>query len=568
MTNFAVSNQLVFKTMKRFSFLIIIAVLSLFLPANAQQADNYPPDDMTVVIDSTNLPIVWIDVNGAMIMRDDRIGARMKIIHNGKGQLNYGDTVAHPGQHVDYEGYIALRYRGNTSFTHSDKKPYSFRTLSKPYEQGYDKKKVSLLGMGSDNNWALLAPYSDKSMIRDLLAFEVARPWMEYTPQGRLCELFLDGTYYGVFILTELVTQGKHRLNLPDPGEEDDELTGGYIVEVGNNGSDSITHISKYHPIRGDGLETYYDREIEFLYKFPDAEDLTDAQREYINGAIDLMEDVFASKNYKDPVEGYRKYIDVQSFMDYQLVNEFAHNVDGYRLSTKLYKRRDSEDMRFKMAIWDMNLAFGNCRHNQGSATSGWISRGNSMLHNNNDKFLIPFWWYKLISDNSYVQARFARWAEWRNSNLSHDRIMATIDSLANEVTCCGAEARNSQAWPRWGVWVWPNYVVTRSYEAEIEYIKNWIVKRTEWLDDILQYTPPEPPPVHLVGDVNDDGELSVADVTDLIEIILRGPSHFDELTREYADVDQDGEIAISDVTALIELILRSKNRGSVLDLY
>lgn len=546
--------------MKRLSFLIIISVLSLFLPAKAQQADNYPPDDTTVVIDSTNLPIVWIDVNGAMIMRDERVGARMKIIHNGKGQLNYGDTVAHPGQHIDYEGYIAIRYRGNTSFTHSDKKPYSIRTLSKPYEQGYDKKKVSLLGMGSDNNWALLAPYSDKSMIRDLLSFEVARPWMEYTPQGRLCELYLDGTYYGVFILTELVTQGKHRLNLPDPGEEGDELTGGYIVEVGNNGDDTDTYISKYHPVRGDGLETYYDRQIEFLYKFPDAEDLTDAQREYINGAIDSMEDAFASKNFKDPVEGYRKYIDVQSFMDYQLVNEFAHNVDAYRLSAKLYKRRDGEDMRFKMAVWDMNLAFGNCRHNQGSVTTGWISRGNSMLHKNEDKFLIPFWWYKLISDNSYVQARFARWAEWRNSNLRHDRIMATIDSLANEVTCCGAETRNSQAWPRWGVWVWPNYVVTRSYEAEIDYIKDWIVRRTEWLDDILQYTPPEPPPVHIVGDVNDDGEVTIADVTDLIEVILRGLWHSDELIMEYSDVDQDGEVTISDVTALIELILRSKH--------
>ena len=85
---------------------------------------NYPPDDEDVQLTQTNLPIVWIDVDGNYIDRDERITARMKIIHNGKDSLNYADTLAHPGQHIDYEGYIALRYRGNSSFSSSDKKPY------------------------------------------------------------------------------------------------------------------------------------------------------------------------------------------------------------------------------------------------------------------------------------------------------------------------------------------------------------------------------------------------------------------------------------------------------------
>ena len=127
---------------KRLFLLALIVVLSLGNIALAQDPNNYPPDDKTVVIDSTNLPIVWIDVDGAMIDREERTSGRMKIIHNGKGKLNYGDTIAHPGQHIDYEGYIAIRYRGNSSYSLSDKKPYSFRTLSQPLEQGYDKKKV------------------------------------------------------------------------------------------------------------------------------------------------------------------------------------------------------------------------------------------------------------------------------------------------------------------------------------------------------------------------------------------------------------------------------------------
>lgn len=536
---------------KRLFLLALMVVLSLGNIALAQDPDNYPPDDKTVVIDSTNLPIVWIDVDGATIDREERISARMKIIHNGKGQLNYGDTVAHPGQHIDYEGYIALRYRGNSSYSVSDKKPYSFRTLSKPLEQGYDKKKVPILGMGKDNNWALLAPYSDKSMIRDLLAFEVARPWMDYTPQGRLCEVYLDGIYYGVYILCEVVSKGKYRLNLDDPGMEGDELTGGYIMEVGID--DEMTYVSKYHPVDADGVITYTDRIIQFQYKSPDYEDMTSDQIRYINEAIDRMEDAFASPDFKDPEIGYRKYVDVQSFMDYQIVNELGHNVDAYRMSAKFYKQRDSIDPRFKMVIWDFNLAFGNCRHNQGSATSNWVSRMNANFYQTGDP-MIPFWWQRFISDNDYVLQRRARWAQMRQANLRDDRLWATIDSLANEVTCCGAEARNAQAWPRWGVWVWPNYYVSTSYDDEIRYIKDWLVKRIKWLDGMFRYTPPEPPPTYEQGDVDGDGQVSIADVNVIVDILLGGV--YDKEVRKRADVDNDQEVTVSDVTYLIQLLL------------
>ena len=237
--------------MKRL-LLLVLAVLTLTGTARAWSWWNYPPDNQEVGMRSTNLPIVWIDVDGEYIDRYERITARMKIIHNGDGQLNYADTVAHPGQTIDYEGYVAIRYRGSSSFSMSDKKPYSFRPLDKPLEEGGTKKKVNILGMGKDNDWALLAPYADKSMMRDLLAFEVSRPWMEYTPQGRYCEMFLDGTYYGVYILTQTVSKGKHRINLPDPGVSGDSITGGYIMEV-NRIDDEVTYTSKYHPLSSQG---------------------------------------------------------------------------------------------------------------------------------------------------------------------------------------------------------------------------------------------------------------------------------------------------------------------------
>ena len=388
---------------------LLVAILTLAGSAHASSWWNYPPDNESVRLTSTNLPIVWIDVDGEYIDRYERITARMKIIHNGDSQLNYADTVAHPGQHIDYEGYVALRYRGSSSFSMSDKKPYSFRPLDKPLEQGGEKQKVKILGMGKDNNWALLAPYADKSMMRDLLAFEVSRPWMEYTPQGRFCEVFLDGTYYGVYILTEVVSKGKHRLNLPDPGNEGDELTGGYIMEV-NRTDDEVTHVSKFHPVNNAGAQIT-NKIINFQYKSPDYEDMTDEQVEYINGRIDQMET--SLWNYRATGStNFKEYLDMENFVDYQIAMELGHNVDGYRLSGKFFKRRDSVDARFKMVVWDMNLAYGNADYYDGWHTDTWMYRNNNLLHSNGDQQLIPFWWYKLNTCPEYTAALKARWAQ------------------------------------------------------------------------------------------------------------------------------------------------------------
>ena len=526
--------------MKRLLLLALVFTLTGF--ANARSSINYPPDNQRVQLTSTNLPIVWIDVNGKLIDRNERITARMKIIHNGGDDLNYADTVSHPGQTIDYEGYVALRYRGNSSFGMGDKKPYSFRPLDKPLEEGGEKKKVNLLGMGKDNNWALLAPYADKSMMRDLLAFEVSRPWMEYTPQGRFCELFLDGIYYGVYILTEVVSNGKHRLNLPDPGDSGDDLTGGYIMEVDR--VEGVTHASKYHPVNNNGT-SYNNYYIHFQYKSPDYEDMTRDQVSYINGRIDEMETLLW--NYRPTgTANYLKHLDELNFIDYQLAMELGHNVDAYRLSGKFFKRRDSEDSRFKMVVWDMNLAYGNADYYEAWRTDTWMYRSNGILTNAYDTYLIPFWWYKLNSNPDYVMALKNRWAQYRRTNLSQDRIMSLVDSLSNVLTSHGAEHRNSEAWPRWGRYVWPNYYVASNFADEVSFLKRWITDRIAWMDEQLGFDPS----FILTGDVNRDGEVNVADVNAVINMILSG--NF----TPGGDVNGDNEVNIADINAVIDLVL------------
>jgi len=482
------------------SFLSVFMLLLFACDCNAQWwwDSDYPPYDSDVKLAETNLPIVFIDVDGETISRYKRITARMKIIHNGNGEINYADTLTHKGQRVDYEGYVALRYRGNSSYNRSDKKPYSFRTLDKSLEQDGQKKKVEILGMGKDNNWALLAPFSDKSMIRDMLAFELSRPWMEFVPQGRFCEVVLDGTYYGVFVLCEVVSKGKHRLNLPDPAVEGDGLTGGYIVEVDRN--DDYSFLSNYHPVDGRGRE-YELNNIYIQYKFPDYEDLTDAQKNYIKSAVDKMEQSLASEDYRNPETGYARYIDVMSFADYQLAKEFGHDVDGYRLSCKMYKRRDSEDSRFKLTLWDMNLAYGNSDYYDGWRTDTWVYESNELLYYFNDPQFVPFWWYRLNADVNYQNILKERWAEYRHANFSNESIVALVDSMVSLLNAHGAQQRNTQAWDNWGVYVWPNYYVALDYYDEIDYLKQWLADRIAWMDEKLEYDPNKPLNVRTAAD-------------------------------------------------------------------
>ena len=475
--------------MKRISTLLcmLLCLTALY----AQRADNYPPTkNAQVKLSETNLPIVFIDVDGKMILREERITAKIKIIDNGTGKTNYADLATHPDQKVDYEGYISLKYRGNSSFNSSDKKPYGFKTIAKPLEEGGKKVKVSLLGLGKDNDWVLLAPFADKTMIRDVLTFELGRPYLDWVPSSRHVEVVVDGKYYGIYILTERPGKGKNRLNLHDPGEDGGDLTGDWRVEIDRDDEDHY-YRSKYHPYGRYGTvdNTKY---ITYQYDDPEYEDFADlpaGTEKAIQKSIDDMEDCFAGDNYKDPVNGYRKYIDVTSFIDYMLSTEFTFNVDGYRLSSHMYKysetraKNEGLDSRWKCTLWDFNIALGNADYYKGSRTDLWQYDMNSR---ETDNQLVPFWWKRLIDDPAYQTDLKARWAEYREGQYADNRIDAKIDSLATLLTSGGAMERNEAAWGMFGRYVWPNAYVGYSFNDEISYLKRWIKSRLIFMDKKL----------------------------------------------------------------------------------
>lgn len=481
--------------MKRTVSILLLFVLVVTL--SAQTRDNYLSylRNRDVKIDKTNLPIVFINTNNTMIQRDNYILAQMKIIHNGDGRTNFGDTVSYIGQSVDYEGYIALKYRGNSSFTESNKKPLAFRTLESNVlpDDGGKKKKVKILGMEKDNKWGFIAPWCDETMFRDILSFELGRPWFDWVPSARLCEIILDGTYYGVYVLCERVSKGKHRLNLNDPTVDDKgQVVLDFHVSV-DHGYDPY-YASKNRPWQSmDGSrESHYT--IKYEYEDPEDDefsDLPNGTREALHAEIDKMENAFKTTNWQDPDNGYRKLVDEISFIDYLLATEVSMNIDGYRLSTHLYKHSEQRqateeiDPRWKTTLWDYNIAWGNANYYGGERTDLWQYEFN--INNTGDDCPVPFYWYKMLIDPAFKDQIKLRWQEYRQSNHSNERIMQTVDSLSNLLTEKGAAERNEQAWAiynRSNIWPIPYYA--KNYTQAVNYLKNWIQQRLLFLDRYL----------------------------------------------------------------------------------
>lgn len=307
--------------------LSVLAMVSVASMADNFDNDNYPPKDKTIPLTESNLPIVFINTQQQAIHKDYRIAVKMKIINNEDG-INYGDTLAHPNQTINYEGWVSIRYRGNTSFNWSEKKPYNFKTMETDDPNG-KKQKTKLLGMPKDHTWVLLAPYDDRSLLRDVLVFQLARPYFEYTPRCKYCELVLDGIYYGIYILTENIRKGENRLNLDDPGEDGDALTGGYQLQIDRDDEEHYT--SKYLAVDSFGRTYSAYNKIYLQYKHPDYDELLPVQKEYIHHQIDLMEDALVSEDFTNQETGYKKYIDQLSFIDQQLSQEFSGNIGSTR---------------------------------------------------------------------------------------------------------------------------------------------------------------------------------------------------------------------------------------------
>ena len=413
--------------------------------------NNYPPFNNEVKIDSTNLPVIYI--NTGRIKRNDFINATVRIIDNGV---------------VDYEGEMAIRYRGHATFNSAAKKSYALR----PLDENGNKVNVSLLGMKKNKKYALKANWIDQSMIREAIAYELAKSTEVETPQQRFCEVVLNDVYYGVYTLMEQPTRKMVGIK-----KMKEDISGGYLLYFSRlKESDFIVD----YVSNGDSIR------YPFIVKYPDAEDLTPAHKAYLRQQIIKMNDAV-----RDTIStSYNDYIDVLSFIDYQLSSEFACNTDAYWGSGYLYKDIDDIDGRFRVCLWDGDHSFGMGHSYKYSWYNHWIYEFNyeSSLDHYYD------WWNLLMKNQNYRSSVIKRWMELRQSSYSNEEIAHTIDSLCFLLTEKGAMSRNNQAWNIWdekkGNNINHHHVKYQSdsFEDEIQYIKNWIKFRLEWMDEKLNF--------------------------------------------------------------------------------
>ncbi len=430
-----------------------------------------PELDQGIEEDGSQTPLevsaseISIDTNNSEIPNEPKVNASLTITTDGQ--------VVHTGK-------IGIEIRGSSS-QNFPKKSYGVET----WDVAGEDTDVSLLGMPEEEeDWILHGPYSDKSLIRNRLIYDLARDMDRYASRTQFAELTINGEEKGVYVFMEKLKRDKNRIDIDrltineNSGEN---ITGGYIIKIDKNNNGGFTNQNSFTSEYTTSLDGT-GKTIKFLYDYPKPEDITSEQKEYIAGYINDFESALASNNFTDPQTGYAAYVDVDSFIDFFILNELSNNVDGYRIS--MYMHKDKNEKLKMGPIWDFNLAFGNADYCNGGDTDIWAYTFNDRCISHG--VVIPFWWNRLMEDPAFTSKLQVRWAKLREETLSNSTIFQKIDTYIAILKTTNAVNSNFDAWPILGMYVWPNNFIGDTHAEEITYLKEWISARTKWLDETI----------------------------------------------------------------------------------
>ena len=435
-----------------------------------------------------DLPIVFVDTKGKCLDSKvtEKIPATMKVLD---GKTN---NVADSAKGTRYD--IGIKVRGQSSALFP-KPGYGVEVRD---EKG-EGKDVSLFGLPPSDDWVFHGPYVDKSLIRNALAHWLFRQAGHYSPRSKHFDLYINGVYRGVYVLLEKIKRDKYRVNVSKLKETDisgDEVTGGYIWAFDKTGTN--TGGAGSGPIDKEGFST--SDGLNVILHYPKKENIKREQEAYLKKYLNDLEGLF--KNGKNG-QGYEKYVDMTSALDYVLHEEVTNNADSYWCSFFLHKPKDKIDSNGvktegKVTIgpaWDFNLAMSNGSQpengggqggqggwNQGGGMGGmwggmgggfgggfgggmggmggFSSSGNGWQIENSMKsgqgmmgmgssLKAPNWLLGMWKDSHYQSELKKRWAELR-SGVWHTKTMDKyLDSMKTYLK--SAADRNFKRWPNLG---------------------------------------------------------------------------------------------------------------------
>ena len=410
---------------------------------------------------SSNLPIVIIDTGGQEIPDEPGVIATMGIVDNGEGLRNAVDDPPN-----DFDGLVNIELRGWSSLYYYPKHSFGLEVR----DASDESVDASLLGMPEEDDWVLYAPYGDKSLLRNVLVYRLARDMGWWAPRTRFCEVVLDGEYQGVYVLMEKVVQDGDRIDLDAPEAGEDAC--GFLAVMTPDFQIEADDVAVDTPLSGRS----------WVIKYPKEEDLDAARIAHIETRLNDLDAAFYHGNPAD----WEPLFDPASFADVLLLNELTRNYDAFTAST--YAFADVGDVVHLGPVWDYNIALGNIDYPPEEADwepDGWC------LDN-------VLWAQTLMADSGFA-ARLSRdWSRRRLDVLDADRLDAWFDAqiaLLDE-----AQARNFERWPILGDHVWPNYYVGETWADEVAWLRQWIDDRVAWLDaQWLDTLPPDP----LLNEIN-----------------------------------------------------------------
>lgn len=404
---------------------------------------------------------------------------------------------------------ILAKGRGNSSFTMmGEKKAMSIKLL----------EKQEILGMKKHKRWVLVPNASDKSLVRNLYAYYLGNHVFnsQWCPSFVPVNLFYNGKYWGVYILGEQIKINKNRVDIQDISDITEDLDGDEVLNLSDGG-----FICEQNMRMDEAFNFTTKKGLQISLKNPD-EVSKDIQNR-VQSVIQEVEDAIFSENFKDEDEGYKKYLDVDSFVDWYIVSEFSKNPDSVDHGS-VYMYYNPKDKKLYMGpLWDFDLAFGNENYldtynpegsfiyikkedNSSGASDSesetnpqvgfgwggfggwqWGGLGSSSGH---------LWFNSLMSDEKFYEKVVERWNE-RKGLLEE-----SISSVLPQMTCDLEKGAyyNFKRWDvlgkavfttgggMWGNMIYdaPGYENRKTYKSEVDYLLSWCRTRYEWMDSFL----------------------------------------------------------------------------------
>lgn len=409
--------------------------------------------DNTIIPKTTNLPSVIIHTTNAqdIVDKETYLKGIVSVI-NESGSNMYTDS-------------LEIKGRGNVSWDFP-KKPYRMKLFT----------KASLLGLpAKEKNWTLINNYGDKTLMRNLLAFNISKNLdIPYTPAGVPVDVFLNGEYKGTYQLCDQIEVTTERIVVEKIKTTDivaPEITGGYLLEMDAYANEEISWFTSVR------------NKIPVTIKYPKDDEIVPAQGAYIKSHFETMEAAVFATNYTDNTNGFRKYIDLETFLRHFIVGELSGNTDTY-WSTYMYKKRN--DLKFYFGpVWDFDIAFENdYRTYPINSLSDWVyaTKGSAA---NGVKSMVN----RIFSDPQVIAQLKSLYASYRNSGkLSEASLLQVADDYAAKMN--QSQKLNFTKWNILNSRVHMNPQALGTYAAEVNSVKTYISNRIKWMDNKLNYIP------------------------------------------------------------------------------